>query len=1235
MAVHLTLRVAWHEQKWDGTVCKHPSHNSFCLLLDRIREDRDDAAEDLVAGKSFETLKPHELPACKAEAGAFMNSKPWVREFNHPYQKIPKAQETHGHLKSRKLTVPPYTTFAVPFWWMLRDNQKGLQQMFKEELPPDEDPPFPSSWVFGRARQERINQYFFDRIKAQSSLVFFYCKEGQPIGEEINRLVIGVGQIEKVGNLQYYESSDPNKKTYPLWDRMITHSIRTDGVNGFLLPYHEYLRSTGDIKEDERRHELLREIAVAVPGEYMRAFSYMAEHANSDVALSILLLVLKSVKKIKEHGIAKGPWEEREEWLNSQISRLWKERGAFPGIGSAMETIGLRLGTAIIQELYEAGWLTSEENPWVKLGSLLSGFTKARGLPLSLDLKPFDNVRSTYNMLEPNRVALLHLLSRFSLTTAQMKRWFEPEKRPANYSDEDILKNPYLISEFDQGDELEGPIAVGIIDRGLLPEASIASKHPVPEPSAINGYLDPRRGRSVIVTVLREAAENGDTFLSQYEVLERIAKVNLVHPCEISGDWINGNLKEFAGVVERLNATIESSDSQAEKKQIPALQLVTLKMQEDNLRKVFHARARKAIPSTQVDWKTLILTAIKNRNYAFDSENKRHIEALNDQAIALEKITTHKLSVLTGRAGTGKTAALGALFHCDPLVKGGILLLAPTGKARVRLGKAANSEAKTVAQFLSERGRWDGKTNRPLFFGKDSYAVEKTVVIDECSMLTMDDFFAVFQALDLGHVQRIILVGDPNQLPPIGTGRPFADLCVSFESASLSDDPTVRDLAHAYGRLTVEVRTKDNRQSDTLRLASWFTREPQLADADKVFSDLELGVPMNDLDIQFWEDPDELRNLMFSMFQKHLDMKSPDDVEGFNRALGINNGKLDFSQTDGAENFQILSPVRMHPYGVYDLNRLIQRQFRKEQLSEARRKYQLSLGDEEISLLDKVIQLKNRAKKAYNYVSKEYETHFIANGEVGIIGQVNSPYLSVLFAGRPSIGFSYAHWDFLGGSGPLELAYALTVHKSQGSEFETTFIILPKKSRLMTRELLYTAMTRSRKQLVLLAEGKQGDMSFLYEFTRPESSEVARRNTNLFRAVVRVKSDEPPYAEHLIHKTEKGHMVRSKSELVIANKLFQLDLPYEYERPYELPELERKFWPDFRFTDPSGDTIIWEHLGMLHKDDYRESWERKLRIYNEQGFQEGVNLFTTRDDERGGLDSNTVVGVAEKIKSLI
>ena len=74
----------------------------------------------------------------------------------------------------------------------------------------------------------------------------------------------------------------------------------------------------------------------------------------------------------------------------------------------------------------------------------------------------------------------------------------------------------------------------------------------------------------------------------------------------------------------------------------------------------------------------------------------------------------------------------------------------------------------TVAQFLYHLGRFDGVRQRPKFDGEEQYKKERTVVIDECSMLTMDDLYAVLLALDLGHVQRLVLVGDPNQLPPIG-----------------------------------------------------------------------------------------------------------------------------------------------------------------------------------------------------------------------------------------------------------------------------------------------------------------------------------------------------------------------------------------------------------------------------------------------------------------------------------
>ena len=216
-------------------------------------------------------------------------------------------------------------------------------------------------------------------------------------------------------------------------------------------------------------------------------------------------------------------------------------------------------------------------------------------------------------------------------------------------------------------------------------------------------------------------------------------------------------------------------------------------------------RAAKAAAPIKADWQKLLVTAISEAGGQFDKTNDIHRQAIEEQAVALERLLSRRLSVLVGRAGTGKTSVMGALMLADALTKDGILLLAPTGKARVRLGKATNAEAMTVAQFLHRLGRYDGSRQRPKFDGKDKYRKEKTVVIDECSMLTMDDLVAVLEALDLAHVQRVILVGDPNQLPPIGVGRPFADLVSYLETTDAKVDDG-SPLGNALARLSVEVR---------------------------------------------------------------------------------------------------------------------------------------------------------------------------------------------------------------------------------------------------------------------------------------------------------------------------------------------------------------------------------------------------------------------------------------------
>ena len=1156
-----------------------------------------------------------------------MSDREWWRSFDHPYRALPKTQGTHGHLLATQVEVPPYSTFAVPFLWMLRESQERIDGSLPTPMPPDEEPPFTSPWVFSAARQEAISQLFFDRLTAEKSLVFFYTKSGHPLGDNINRLVVGAGQITKIGGLLRYDTKPPGAGSYPMWDRLISHSIRPDGHEGFLLPYHDYLGSTGDPEEDMRRAELLSEIAVVPEASSIMAFSYAGEHAAPDVALSTLVRMLEAIRAVRRHGVAQGPWERREEWVNDQIAQVWADRGAFPGAGSVLEALGMRLGTALVLEVLSRGTVKSGESPWPVLDAILRGEMQP---PQSAYAGDVAATAKTWAALDEEQRSLVDLLSRFAISPLQARRWFDPRQRKkavrAPVSAHEILENPYRIVELDLGDAKESPVNLGLVDRGVMPDPVVAAKHPVQSPSRVDSPRDERRVRAAFVTVLRNASDDGDALLTEDEALDRVAKLRLDQPCDVPSAWISGHGENLAAEIERLELVLKPEEGMT----IAALQLVELKRREDKLRSILSKRASRLLPSLKEDWPNLVAAAVGEGGAQADDADERRRQATLEQAAALESVTTRKLSVLVGRAGTGKTTVLGALLKSSALAEDGILFLAPTGKARVRLGQKTGATAMTVAQFLYQLGRYDGPRQRPLFEGTEQYRTERTVVIDECSMLTLDDLAAVLYGLDLGHVQRLILVGDPNQLPPIGVGRPFADLVEYLDSAQEKNHPA----GGALSRLTTEVRTTAGAPSDALRLASWYTREAQAVDADRVLSDLELGNALNDLTLETWTTPDELRAKLGAHLMLSFGMSAPDDVVKFNtEGLGLTReGWVPFHDHNGAERFQILSPVRGHPHGVNDLNRWVQRRYRAAQLQAARQPWGVKLGDEEIVWGDKVILVKNGKTKGWNGQRKEQVEEYLANGEIGVATTSKlKDTLNVAFANRPDVRFGYFKKQFSGGSGPLQLAYALTVHKAQGSEFDTVFVVLPRHSRLMTRELLYTALTRSRAHLVLLVEGT--DPSFLYDLTRPERSETARRNTNLFGTGVRLDLEAAPYAEHLVHRTLRGELVRSKSELVIANHLRSMGLQYHYERPLEGTARPGRLRPDFSFIDDSGEVIVLEHLGMLDRSTYRESWDWKLDWYTANGYTEGVNLFTT--DEVGGLDMESISKVARQIQSAL
>jgi hypothetical protein len=166
------------------------------------------------------------------------------------------------------------------------------------------------------------------------------------------------------------------------------------------------------------------------------------------------------------------------------------------------------------------------------------------------------------------------------------------------------------------------------------------------------------------------------------------------------------------------------------------------------------------------------------------------------------------------------------------------------------------------------------------------------------------------------------------------------------------------------------------------------------------------------------------------------------------------------------------------------------------------------------------------------------------------------------------------------------------------------------------------------------------DPSYLYELIR--TSETARRNTNLFATGIRVEDQrtdasgkpvQDRYAAHLIYRTSRGELVRSKSELLIAEKLFSLGMNYQYERVLEGGVRPGRLRPDFSFVDDAGNLILWEHLGQMDRADYRSGWEWKRQWYAQNNYAEGRNLFTST--EKQIRDVNFIDKLAKTIQTAL
>ena len=1221
MYKHLSIRIAWHDSQWNGTICKHPSQNSFCIHLPNIFKDKNatvEKIEEANAGIEWKDLKDNFLPPCKAEGGAFMNTSPYKRTFNHPYNRPNGKDLPHLALKPTTITVPSFSSFAVPFWWMLRGNTNELRESYPE-IPFDETPPFPTSWAYSPKTQNALLQTFFNPIQENNSLAIYYIKGANPVDEDTRRLIAGIGLITKKSKVIEYETT--KDYTYPLWDRLISHGIRPGDAKseGVLIPYQEYL----DLPEDfvyktkagkKSKYELLDEIKLTLEDtgsrqEITQEFTYGSEWVNDSTLLVVLGKLRAIVERIREHGISKGCWTEHLIWIDRQIGKVKENMGPFPSFANALIALGFQYGHSLEEDLRAEFKLGAKDNPWDWWEDAIYGKISLGGKTYKKEVPHFKDV--WYNETE-ERKSLLQLLSRFELSDKQIKNCFDAASRPRTgikATNKELLDNPYLIAEEDLGDQEHYPIAVETIDNGLFVDKAIQGDCIPEAPQIVESPLDKRRIRALIISILKVAAINGDTLLSINEINENLNLLNLQRTLVVPEKYIHSNIDFISQKVEHFSTST-----------FEAIQLKHYAEIESYFKKTLIARAKRTIDPLSEDWGKLIKKTIKDSGIKFDAENKKHLAALDDQIAALQQITSRKLSILHGPAGTGKTTVMGALFGSEELLKEGILLLAPTGKARVKLGKMANSDAYTIAQFLTKQNRFDWVRMKPKFNAIEKYKGEQNVIIDECSMLTEDDLYALFQALDLGHIKRIILVGDPYQLPPIGAGRPFADFCNYIESIEIGKPDY--DAIHALARLKEVVRTVEGENSDSLTLASWFSGMKPSKNADSIFSKLGNNSLMNDLSIHCWQNETELYQMLNKTLIDVLKLKDENDYVSLNASLGIVDGEID---TTKIESFQILTPVKGPYWGSFNLNRIIQSQFRKGLTNPVK------IGDYKIGLYDKVIQTKNEWKDGYPGSIKQQ----LSNGQLGLVTNMFKGFANVSFAGiDDALTFGYkSQGQAESDEANIELAYTITVHKSQGSDFDFVFLVVPKTGRIISRELIYTALTRAKRKLILLIEGDAPH--WIINLSKPQYSVTSKRNTHIFQAAVRDAKSHIPYVEGLIHKTKKeGLLVRSKSEVIVANELEYREVFFEYEREL-IGKNGQKRIPDFTFIDAAGDIIILEHLGMLSVPSYAADWEKKLNFYKENGFTLNNNLFITKDGENGSIDSIEIEKVIKEIQQLL
>lgn len=394
-------------------------------------------------------------------------------------------------------------------------------------------------------------------------------------------------------------------------------------------------------------------------------------------------------------------------------------------------------------------------------------------------------------------------------------------------------------------------------------------------------------------------------------------------------------------------------------------------------------------------------------------EKKSGMTLDEHQVTAVKEAVRNGLLVITGGPGTGKTTTINTIIRYFELEGLEIYLAAPTGRAAKRMSETTGFEARTVHRMLELNGGAEGSGG---FERDESNPLEADVIIvDEMSMVDISLMCSLLKAISVG--TRLILVGDVNQLPSVGPGSVLRDIIQS----------------HACN---VVMLTKIFRQASTSDI---------IVNAHKINHGEEVVLDNKSMDFFFLKryDADVIINVVLQLIKQKL----PKFVDAT------------------PYDIQVLTPMRKGLLGVERLNGILQRYMNPPANDKAEKEYGSTVFREG----DKVMQTKNNYQLAWEIRTKYGLTVDkglgIFNGDMGIIRQINdfAEQMIIEFDEGRMVEYPYKLLD------ELELAYAITIHKSQGSEYPAVVIpLLSGPMMLMNRNLLYTAVTRARKCVTLV-----------------------------------------------------------------------------------------------------------------------------------------------------------------------